>query len=948
MSLQFTASLSAGVSALAIMLAAPAVAQDSAVPQPAEQSAADAPANASDIIVTGTRLQNSTFTAPTPVQVLTAETVQQRAPSNIADVVNELPAFRVSRSSKGSGRVADQQLGVQALLDMRGLGAERTLVLVNGKRHVGTNFRGTLDTSLIPVGLIDRVDVVTGGASAAYGSDAVAGVTNFVLRNKMEGITASIQSSITKYGDGGEVAGNFAAGTGFADGRGHVIVGFDFSDSRGVGNIYTRPYGRTEPGIVSPGGTGNAYSLFKEGVEYGSFAPTGLITNNYGTAANPIYYSFDASGNPVRFDRGTIYSSYMTGSDDNYGYSPYGAFQLQNPNSRQVAYGRVEFEATDAIRVFAEANYGHSKMPRTVTSFTTSTFTIATSNPMVPASLLALLPAGTTSFTLGRVNTDFGNNESWQSNETKRGLVGAEGDIFGGWHWDAYYQYGRTHQSFGSSGLPTAALKYAVNNCSLTGLTAAERTAISVYESFNSKSCVPFNPFGTNRNSQAAIDYVTQDQEQDSYITQQVAAINLSGSPFSLWAGDVSLAVGAEWRKDKLRVVAAQPVANLYAFGNYTNFGGQNTVKEAYAELGVPLLKDVGFARSLDLNGAVRRTDYELSGPVTTWKVGGTWEPVDWLRLRITRSHDIRAPNLNDLYFVGGGTTSTGLLNTIPNGTVGANGTINTGYGLRGDTTVQGTGNPDLKPETAETLTAGAVFSLGKFRAAVDWYRIKLEGAIARLNSTQTLAECAAGNGLACSAITFDGSSASGISLLRNQSYNINAIKVEGVDGEISYHFPIGKLPGEFSIRALVNYAIDYTQVTLTGATQLAGTALASPRWTGNVTLGYDTDRFSAGLQFRGFSGVVYDPTLQGPDDAGYSTTTGTTSINQNWFDGRVYANLSMSYKITDNFQIFGVVNNLLNSKPPKYAIIAMTTGSRSLNYDLIGQEYKVGARVRF
>jgi outer membrane receptor protein involved in Fe transport len=238
------------------------------------------------------------------------------------------------------------------------------------------------------------------------------------------------------------------------------------------------------------------------------------------------------------------------------------------------------------------------------------------------------------------------------------------------------------------------------------------------------------------------------------------------------------------------------------------------------------------------------------------------------------------------------------------------------------------------------------VVSFGGFRASLDWYKIKLTGAIVRLNSTQTLAQCAGGNTLACSAITFD-SSASGIALIRNQSYNINAIRVEGVDAEISYRTALGSIPGTFEIRALLNRAIDYTQVTLTGATQLAGTALASPRWTGNVTLGYDNGGFSADLQFRGFSRVKYDPTLQGPDDAGYSTTT-TTSINQNYFAGRVYTNLGMSYKITEHFQLFGVINNLLDRKPPQYAIIAMTNGGRTLNYDLLGREYKVGARIRF
>jgi iron complex outermembrane receptor protein len=939
--------LCAGASLLAFTAAVPAVAQTATAQDEAAAEAAPSESQAAQdaIVVTGTRLTNGNFTAPTPVQVLSAETIEQRAPTNIADAVNELPAFRITRSSRGSGRIADQQQGVQSLLDMRGLGPTRTLVLVNGKRHVGTNFQGTVDTSLIPVGLIQRVDVVTGGASAAYGSDAVAGVTNFVLKNRLEGITGTIQSSITRYGDGAEYAGNLAAGTSFAGGRGHFIFGVDASKSQGVGNMYTRPYGATEPGLVSPGAAGTAFSQFTTGVEVGNAAPGGLITNNFGTAAAPIYYAFDANGVPYRFNRGTIYGANMTGSTDNYGYNPNAGFNLQNPYDRQVVYARAEYEISDAFTVFAEANYGRSNMPRNKTSELTSTLTIQRTNAFVPAALLALIPTTTTSFTLGRINTDLGGNTTWQTNRTKRFMGGAEGRI-GGWNWDVYYQYGETTQKFGSSGFASAALKKAVNNCSTaTGFTATELAQLATYESFNAKTCVPFNPFG-QRNSAAAIAYVMQDQNQTSFISQEVAAVNLSGSPFALWAGDISLAVGAEYRRDFLRVRAQQPVANIYAFGNYTNFGGANTVKEAFAEIGIPLIKDASFTKALDLNGAIRRTDYRNSGPVTTWKLGATWEPTEWLRFRVTRSRDIRAPNLNELYFIGGGTTASNTLNSISNGTVGANGTVNTGNGLRGDTTTQGVGNQALVPEIANTITAGGVIQLGGFRASVDWYRLELSGAIVRLNATQTLAQCAAGVQQACSAITFD-NSASGIALIRNQTYNINAINIEGVDAEVSYRTAIGKIPGTFEIRALVNRAIDYTQVTLAGAQQLAGTGLASPRWTGNVTLGYDNGPFNIDLQFRGFSRTRYDPTTFGPEDVGY-VAGATTSINQNYFAGRIYNNLSLGYRVNEHFQLFGVVNNLFDIKPPEYAIIAMTTGGRSLNYDMLGREYKVGARFKF
>ncbi|MEE4455171.1 TonB-dependent receptor domain-containing protein [Novosphingobium resinovorum] len=929
-------------SILAIGVALPACAQEGT----AAAETGTAEATVADIIVTGTRLSNPNFTAPTPIQTLSAENIQARAPINVADALNEMPAFRASRNATG-GRASGSQLGAQSLIDMRGLGPERTLVLINGKRHVGTNFRGTFDTALIPVSLIERVDVVTGGASAAYGSDAVAGVANFVLKNHMQGVTVTGQSGISTYGDDAQYAFNMAAGTSFADDRGHIIFGADYARNRGVGNIYTRPSGRTEPGLVSPGGTGNPYSIFTEGVEYGSYAPGGFITNNFGTSANPVYYAFDASGSPYAFNRGTVYGTNMVGSTANYGNSPYGFFQLKVPTSRAVAYGRGEYEFSDSVTAYVEANYGRSKLPRTITGPSTSTFTISRTNPFVPPELLALIPATTTSFTLNRLNTDLGGNQTSQTNTTWRVVGGLEGKLGSGWNWDAYVEHGETKQLFITNGIAGAAFKKAVNNCSESGLTATELAQLAVYESFNNKACAPFNPFGVGQASDAAYDYIQQDQQQITRLKQTVAAFSLSGSPFSLWAGEVSLAVGAEYRRDSVDVVAEQPLANIFVNGNFTTFKGANSVKEGFAEVGVPLLRDAPFVQALDLNAAVRYTDYKLSGSVQTWKLGATWEPTDGVLLRVTRSRDIRAPNLNEIFFIGGGTTSTALVNSIPNGTLGAGNTVNAGYGLTGAGIMQGAGNTAVKPEVAATLTGGMTLRHGGLRASVDYYQIKLKGAIVRLTDQQTINQCAAGNADACSFITFDSGYTSGIGKVLTVSQNINSLKLRGVDFELGYQTRLGESDARIEARLMVNYAIDYIQETPTGSLQYAGTAFGTPRWTALASLGYVNKGFSATLQARGFTSVIYDPSLAAPGDEDYVAAS-TSSISQNRFAGRIYNNLSISQKIGDNFQLFGVINNMFNVQPPKYAIIAMTMGSRTLNYDLIGRTFQVGAKVTF
>ena len=939
-----------------------------------EDAAAAQVTRTEDIIVTGSRIQNPNFTAPTPVQVLTSETIQQRAPAQIADVVNEIPAFRVSRSSQGSGRIADQQSGVQSLIDLRGLGDTRTLVLVNGHRHVGTVSSGSFDTNLIPVGLVERVEVVTGGASAAYGSDAVAGVTNFILRNRLKGLSASVQAGVTERGDGAQYVGTLAGGFSAADDRLHVIAGVDGSWTEGTGNIYGRGFGQAEPGLLAVSAAqrtalGLPAQVFSNGVELANVAVGSLIQTAATGLPTTQRYAFDANGNPFVFNQGTVFgtgtTAVMTGSTSNAGYNSNSFFPLQNKNSRIVAYGRAEYELAEHLAVFVEGNYGHSDLPPQLTSSYLTQFQVPRTS--LPAALQSLYTG--TNVTLGRIMTENGGgNLTYQNIDVHRYVGGLEGN-FGKFSANIYYQHGQTHQDFNTSGLVLSALYEAVYGCNGTAtnpnLSAALLTQLAAYKSISGKSCVAFNPIGVNTNT-AALAYIYNNQHQDTYITQDVASGSISGSPFALWAGDVSIAVGGEYRRDKLRVVA-EPLglANVFSQGNFTTYGGRNTVKEVFGELGVPLLHDM-VIHALDLNGAIRRTDYKLSGAVTTWKLGATLEPIEGLRLRATKSRDIRAPNLNELFFVGGA-LPTSLTNNIP-------GTF--GYQVTSTSNVNGAGNQTLVPEKADTFTAGGTVQIrggmfSGFRAAVDYYKIEINGAISRPNSAQSQSICAtviAGGATTCPGFVFNTvAGTNGITSQANLSINLNKLKAEGIDFELGYRsnaMPFG-LPGRFELRALANHAIhlqQYLTLIRPQPFETAGSAQGVPKWTGNITFGYNIGRSGFDLQLRGFTKVKYDVltafTLAGgatngayvvdPTDGTLFVNTNANTISQNRFGGRTYLNFSGHVGVGAIYQLFAVVNNLLDSKPPLYAPIAVTTGNRNLNYDLLGRSYKVGARVNF
>ncbi|MGE4324316.1 MAG: TonB-dependent receptor, partial [Sphingobium sp.] len=832
-----------------------------------------------------------------------------------------------------------------------------------------------------PVGLVERVDVVTGGASAAYGSDAVAGVANFVLRNRMTGLTASLQTGITEEGDGATYMGSIAGGFSFGGGRGHIVFGADAAKTGGVGNIFSRDYTSGEPGLISLTAAQragvNPAQIFTNGVEYANVTPYGLIMTP--TTGGQLL-NFSSAGQASVYNRGTVYGSgigaVMTGSTANYGYSPYTAFPLQVANERYVAYLRGEYDVSDALTLYAEGNYGHTHQPYSKTGYFTASLIVPTAS--LPADVASQY--STTNVTVGRILDEEGGNQASQTNDLRRFVVGAGGQLTDWLRYDVSWTHGRFHQSLNTTGLVTSALYKAVYGCAGTAaanpnLNSATAAQAALYESLTGKSCVAINPLGAITDP-AALNYIFERQHQDSYLKQDAVEVNFSGSPFSLWAGEVTMAVGAGWRRESLRMVSTALGENsLFSVGNFPTFGGKNEVREVYGEIGVPLLRDVAFARSFDINAAIRRTDYEISGAVTTWKAGGVWEPVDGIRLRATWSRDIRAPSLNELFFVGGARDSS-LTNNMP-GTAG--------YGATSNSATAGRGNPDLVPEKADTFTGGIVLNpVPDLRIAADYYHIRVNGAIGRPNVAQTQNICSAllaAGATSCPGITFSSDLAAypnGIVGLYNMSQNLNALVVSGIDGEISYRIRELPVPGSLAIRGLLTYAIHNQQQLLTGTFENAGSANGVPRWNGSVTLSYEKDRSGLDLTVRGFSAVKYDTAtlygvtidlpssvtvpgaaantsqLLGPGQDGYEASIAASqsnTTNKNRLGGRIYADLAWHVGVADNFQLYGTITNLFDIKPPSnYVAVALSlnSGTRNLNYDILGRAYKVGVRVKF
>ena len=927
-----------------------------------------------EIVVTGTRLSTSGFNQPTPVTVIGAELVQQRASSNLAETLTELPAFRNSNGSNQSQRTSTNITGAQNTIDLRGLGPQRTLLLVNGRRHVPTNSTGSVDLSMIPSGLVERVDVVTGGASAAYGSDAVAGVANIVLKRRTTGLEISAVNAISGQGDNFEFQANLGYGTDFADGRGRFLVGGEYSTSKGIGTIYSREWGRLEPGNSAtpiafganrPAGTPAVG--FLPNVEYATLTPGSVINaartanGTSVTALNQI--AFNKDGSLYTLVRGKVYSSLMAGVTTNYGATPLSNYPLRVPQDRVVVFGSAGYDLKDDVEIFAEAEYGKFKINTFSNFHQSALFTIRSSNPFIPDELRTrMAQLNVTEIDIGRLDSDWGGLRLDGEITSRRFVGGLRGKVFNDWDWEIYGQYGRTDlhdERFAAKDANLAAAVYAVTDANgqvVCGALAsnpnfaANRLTAIVKPANVLPGCFPFTPFG-QRNSQAAIDYVTGTEITDTKIEQQVYAASISGSPFSTWAGAVQTAFGGEIRRESIRNTADPlQVQGIYQSGNQRNWNGSTLVKEGFVEIGVPLARDVSLIKALDLNGAIRRTDYRLSGSVTTWKVGTTWDVADELRFRATRSRDIRAPSLSEL-FLQSGTVASGTTVTNPfNGASGRLPTTSNGF----------TG---LRPERADTFTTGVVLQsppsfLPGLRFSVDYYNIKVSDVISSVSGSliatvgsQILQRCYAGQQDYCALITLD-NTAYGIANVNLTNYNQASLETDGIDIELSYRVPLGS--GALTLRALANNTRHFKRVENPAANgqaiEYAGTSQlgGSPKWSGNVTVGYQQGGFNAGVQVKAFTGIKYSPDYIGPDEAGYDPAA-PNSINIGRFPSMAYVNLNASYEVKmsgRSMQLFGIVNNLFDRDPPLLAVAALNSGGNP--YDFVGINFKAGVRINW
>jgi outer membrane receptor protein involved in Fe transport len=903
-------------------------------PDVSESSGADP--EMQEIHVTGSRVARTSTQTPTPVTTIGQEQIRAQGPQNIADFVNTLPSVRGSSTATNSaGSLSNGLAGISAL-NLRSLGTGRTLVLFDGQRSVVSAATGVVDTNTFPQSLVERIEIATGGASSAYGSDAIGGVVNFILNKNYTGFETTLDAGTTTYGDADNWNYTLTAGAPLSGGRAHVLFSGELSRMKGIFNE-VRDWNETGYFSMRNPDTSAGAPFYIVGPNIGisTYTPGGLITS-----AGSLRGTYFGEGGAIgKLNYGAASGQWMQGGDWQYTTSGIlGTNSLQSDDKRQSAFARGSFELTDNVELFAQGSYSRYEGLSYYINPTTTGIVISRENAFLPASIKASMG---NSFTMGTSNADMPASGSNNERATQRYVAGGKGSfaLFGrDFAWDGYYQKGVTD-----------------TREELTPTYNVARLALATDAVFNSagqivcrstltdptNGCVPLNRFGVGVASQAALDYVLGSPLRTQEFQQDVVAINFTSNAFTGWAGPISLAFGAERRKEQVDGVVDPQYESGWKYGNYRVTRGDYNVAEAYVETVVPLFKGFSF------NPAYRYTDYSTSGGVNTWKAGFTYTPIEDILLRASKSRDIRAPNLSELYDAG---------------TARTNNVVISGQSVSFVQNLQG--NPKAKPEEADTWGAGIVLRprfMPGFSLSADYYQIEIDGVISFVAAQDVANYCYLFNVQRyCNQLKFQGSTLQTIDLFYD---NLNRMLAKGLDLEASYQMPLGDLfdggRGAVTLTALATHYIqNVTDDGVTAIDQAGSNVSSTPDWVYRLTASYRLEPWTFFAAARGVSsGVISNaytectsncPTLAAP----YFT------INDNHIAGTTYLDLSITRSFnlatTMKTEAFVSVQNVFDTDPVLTANPANlgsenTPGYPQTNrnlYDTLGRTFRFGVRL--
>ncbi len=952
-----------------------------------------------EIVVTGSRVVANGNQSPTPVTVIAVEQMQDVKPATIAEQLNELPQFAGSQSQNsgigGGSANGGNPNGQGNVLNLRNFGLTRNLVLYDGHRVAPNSPNGTVDVDMIPQFLLKRVDIVTGGASAVYGADAVTGVVNFVTDTTFNGFKMQGQAGVSSRGDGRTRDIGLGWGGNVGD-RLHLLASYQYRGDDGIAFRSDRAWGaaRYQIGnLATQAVPGTTAQRFVTGAARSNVSFGGTVAT-IGTPANPL--------NGLYFSAPNVLTAQATGDFVNANAVGNGSGAYFNPSLRgelefHQGFGRADFDVTENVKAYARGAYTKTRNaafaignPTYQASDASNVHAVFANNPYLPATYAQqMATAGITRFGIGKLFSGPGQDQFRQYTEAFGENysidLGLQGDVKG-WKWEVAVvntrNEQRVRQNNAVNGRKVAA---SIDAVIPTGGGAPVCYVSTIINSLPTnlqnlyRGCVPLATLFGGALTPAEADWLFDPLEVTTTTRMTDVEAFISGSPFSLPAGPVNVAISGQARKQNYQVVSTSSPATLTNPLDCTGlrlitcrstsleyFQAESLsrskisvdVKEAAIEVQAPLLRDVALAESLNVNGAYRITDYSTSGRANTWKAGVDWSPISSLRFRGTRSRDIRAPTMHELYApqnVGNYNGLDVLLNRNLDGAAG-------------NPTPAGrveSGNANLKPERADTLTVGAVFrpdALPGLSIAIDYFDITVKDAIFNLagDSIASQADCIASNGTSatCSLIIRSvdccttKTNANAITRALVGPINIGRQYTKGVDTEVNYVTTV--MDRAVNLRGLFSYqpknvfvdGISGLKTNVAGAAASGFAGFAHAKWRGTIVANAqltDNLRVSVSERYRGkmdwyptFSGVATVPI--------FTLQNAPKNVPARW-----YTNVNVAFK-TGPGELFVNVQNLFDQAPAPFASYnSALPGNNGVapGDDPIGRYYTVGFRVR-
>jgi outer membrane receptor protein involved in Fe transport len=959
------------------------------------QEAAPAAEAAEAIVVTGSRIARPDLTGTTPVAVVSAEEFKLAGAINVEQVINTLPQVLPGNTSfsnnPGNGAVT---------LNLRGIGSTRTLVLVNGRRWMFYDTNQIVDLNTIPQFLISNVDVVTGGTSAVYGSDAVSGVVNFRLRD-LNGIEAGTTYSLTDKGDGERYSANIAIGSSLDDGRGNVTMFANYTRRKSIFQG-ARSFSATAAGdgCIVPGST-NAVT------EIGTPYPSGITVSTCGTRGGQVGFvpQGSATGPIATFGSGTstyIFNPTGGGSrvfkdpGDLYNFAP--ANYLQLPQERYLLGAYGNYEVTDGLEFYSELSFVNNRVaselaptptgvsaPLLIASpyFDAATRALLTANDAAEAATAGTRGDGYATTSVSYRFLSAGSRNQEQTRQAFRVLGGFRGDITDNLQFDMFYSYARTSNTQIQQGNVSSS-RYV--NALTTEFVPGSTTELRCKDaSARAAGCVPINVFGSGLASADAVKYVRVQSTnlEQSELTNAVASV--SGSLFNLGMGgdDVGFAFGGEYRKMASRYIPDEFLASgdVLGFNAGKPTSGSYDVKEIFGELNVPVLEDQ-FIHRLGLNAAARYSDYSLSAVGGSWTYSGGIDvaPIEDVTFRAQYSRAVRAPNVQDL-FAGNSTgfpaatdpcsdrgtaaSRTDALRAfclaagVPAATVFTravqpNAQIQADFG----------GSPTVEEETSDTFTAGLVFRpsfVPRLNITADYFNISVDNTIGVLaggvssalslcyNTIQDL------NNPICKVFvgmrnTSNGAlgQTSGGKNPQFRSANVGNLETSGIDVQVDYSMPV--MNGNLGFFYLGTWLDTYRSTPISSIPEreniVEGTH-GQPKYRHNVRVTYSEGPALFSVRWRYEDGTK-DTRIQNVFNGTQRIGTDPALLPKPYVGSTNYIDLSVGVDLNENFSLNAGVNNLFDTQPRILGSAAEQGNTLPSFYDVLGRDYFVSARFKF